>query len=208
MIIDYSIQQYSFGKMELQLAIPNPAAIQHEYHLQKQQDASLPFPYWAKVWPSAIALCQFLTTQNQLIKDKKVIELAAGLGLPSILACKYAYSVYSSDYSVDCILFIKKSIELNAINNMSWGVLDWSILPYDLTADVVLMSDVNYDATQFEILYNVFLSFLNKGILIIMTTPQRLMAKPFIEKLLPYVLRQEEMIINHTLISVLVLQQS
>ncbi len=208
MMKDYVIEQYTFGKKELQLAAPSQTIIQNEYILKKQQDANTLFPFWAKVWPSAIALCNFLATETELIKNKKVIELAAGLGLPSIFASEYAQSVYCSDYSPDCMPFIKKSMELNGIANLSWGMVDWNHMPEDITVDVILMSDVNYDSTQFEVLYKEFLSFLQKNITIIMSTPQRLIGKPFIEKILPFCTIKKEMLINQMPISVFVLKQA
>ena len=41
-------------------------------------------PYWAELWPSAIALSRFLFKNSSLIKDKNIIELGCGLGLTSL----------------------------------------------------------------------------------------------------------------------------
>jgi predicted nicotinamide N-methyase len=89
-------------------------------------------------------------------------------------------------------------------------VLNWNHLPNDLTADVLLFSDINYDRDQFDQLYQVIQRFLLQGAMILLTTPQRLMAKPFIEKLLPFCKQQYEIDVfhqqQHTPVSLLVLQ--
>lgn len=48
------------------------------------------FPYWSKCWPSAIALSNFIAKNQALIQDKQVLELATGLGLPSLVAARFA----------------------------------------------------------------------------------------------------------------------
>lgn len=70
--------------------------------------------------------------------------------------------------------------------------MDWNHLPDDLSVDVLLLSDINYEPEGFETLFKVIISFLEKGIIIILSTPQRLMAKPFIDRLLPYSKMHEE----------------
>jgi predicted nicotinamide N-methyase len=75
----------------------------------------------------------------------------------------------------------------------------------------LLFSDINYDQGQFDQLYQVIQRFLLQGATILLTTPQRLMAKPFIEKLLPFCRQQYEMAVfhhhHHTPVSLLMLQE-
>ncbi|MBC7652268.1 MAG: methyltransferase, partial [Deinococcales bacterium] len=52
--------------------------------------------------------------------------------------------------------------------------------------DVLLLSDINYMPAAFALLFNMITHFLAKQTTIILSTPQRLLAKPFIEKLLPF----------------------
>ncbi len=70
--------------------------------------------------------------------------------------------------------------------NVTGKVLNWNQLPHDITADVLILSDINYGPNQFDRLNKVLQWFLQKGTTILISTPQRLMAKPFIEKLLPW----------------------
>jgi len=64
-------------------------------------------PYFADVWPSAIALAQYLTEHPGLVQDKIVIELGCGLGLPAIVAAKLgAARVTATDFHPACLPYL------------------------------------------------------------------------------------------------------
>src|SRR6185312_16418389 len=87
------IQSYTFGDRPIQLTVPDFAGIQERYtSLNKENNATV-FPFWSKVWPAAEGLCKYLARHPNYIKDKSVLELAAGLGLPSVFASLYARQV-------------------------------------------------------------------------------------------------------------------
>ncbi|RYY65449.1 MAG: hypothetical protein EOO13_17190, partial [Chitinophagaceae bacterium] len=96
--LSHRIQQYSFGGETLQLSVPVDKEVQENYELEKQAGKHPFFPYWAKLWPASIGLCHYLEANKYLLQNKTVLELAAGLGLPSLLAARYAASVICSDY--------------------------------------------------------------------------------------------------------------
>jgi predicted nicotinamide N-methyase len=145
------------------------------------------------------------------VQHQNVLELAAGLGLPTFVAARYAQSVCCSDYLEEAVATMARTAQHLQLSNVTSQVLDWNHLPDDLTADVLLLCDVNYDPDQFARLYHVLQRFLRQGTLILLSTPQRLMAKPFIEKLLPFCRQQYEMSIyhlqEHTPISLLLLKE-
>jgi methyltransferase-like protein 23 len=82
------------------------------------------------------------------------------------------------------------------LHNVSCSLLDWNSIPDTVHADVLLLSDVNYDPWVFDKVYSVITRFLQEGSLILLSTPQRLMAKPFVERMLPFCISQEELFIN------------
>jgi len=205
------IQSFSFGTMHVQLRVPVLNHIRHSL-VAREEAAEEPFPYWAKLWPSAMALCNFIAANPHYISGKKVLELAAGLGLPGILAAQLAAEVTISDYAPGALVLIQSSMELNRLSNVHCRLLNWYSLPSDLASDVLLLSDINYEPSAFEVLYGVLIGFLSAGTTILLATPQRLMAKPFIERLLPYCVSQDELSVSlhdeQTFISVLVLSES
>lgn len=171
---------------EIALYVPEIYAIKRRYAEQKEAGATEPFPYWAQVWPSAIAMASYIMKNNEVVKYKTVLELGAGLGLPSIIAARYARNVTCTDISGDAVEIAKATADHNRISNIEYRVIDWRTSCEGLNGDVLLLSDVNYEPPVFEPLYEVILQFLKGGATILLTTPHRLMAKPFIEKLLPF----------------------
>lgn len=187
MQLQTQVQTFQFGEYQFEALIPDAAALQQWYQQQLKADEYAPAPYWAQVWAAAYALCNFLAERNELIQNKTVVELAAGLGLPSLLAAKTASSVLCSDVSADAVQLMQQSIAQNKLGKCTARVIDWNELPEDITADVILLSDINYEPQVFATLYKVLVSFLEEGTTIILSTPQRLMAKPFIEQLQPFI---------------------
>lgn len=186
MITDFlHCQTYQWGPHQLELCIPDAGYVRRLYRDQKHNNPKTPFPYWTQVWPAALAMAEFLVRHPQLVQQKKVLELAAGLGLPSMLAATWADQVFCSDYLPEAVAVMQRSVVQNELANVTPLVLDWNHLPSDLTADVLLVSDINYEPKQFTVLYEVLHDFLNKGATILLSTPQRLMAKPFVEQILP-----------------------
>lgn len=194
----YQQQQHTFSydEVTVKLWVPEPAGLKQHYEAGLNTGTVTAFPFWARLWPSAIALSRFIAAHRRLTEGKEVLELAAGLGLPGLVAAAYAKQVVISDYIPEAVEMVQASIVLNKITNAHSRLLDWHALPADLTPDVLLLSDINYDPAAFEVLNSVLLGFLRKGTQIVLTTPQRLMAKPFIEQLLPYCIQQEEITVT------------
>lgn len=187
------LQSFTIDKHTITLYVPQPEHVKELYREQVKKNASTAFPYWTKIWPAAIALTQFLLQNTFYIQNKKLLELAAGLGLPSIAAARFAQTVCCSDYLEEAVAVMQQSINHRQLNNVTCTVINWEQLPQDLEADVLLLSDINYDPAAFNILYKVLAHFISKGTVVLLSTPQRLASKPFIERLLPWCTRQEEM---------------
>lgn len=176
----HQLQTFTINGMTLDIYVPNAAAIQQEYINNK--DAA----YWAQVWPASIGLCNFLQEHTGCIAGKNVLELAAGLGLPGLYIAGMAKQVCITDrdeHAVDCI---QQSVQHLQLLNVQTSVLDWKNAASMELPDVVLMSDVNYEPAVFDELHKVLEYFLHNRVAIIISTPQRLVAKNFINSLLPY----------------------
>lgn len=181
-----SLETFTLKDFSFSLFMPNQQAVQQQYLQQKIVDANTPFPYWAKVWPSAIGLGYFINHHHQYVENKTVLELAAGLGLPSLIAAKWAATICCSDYLQAPLNLVKTSADFYKIQNINYQIINWFALPDNIDADVVLLSDINYEPAVFEVLFTLITNFLAKQTTIILSTPQRLLAKPFIERLLPF----------------------
>jgi predicted nicotinamide N-methyase len=189
MPFQHSIYSIKIETFQLQLIVPDPFVLKQVYGDSNQ---NIPFPYWAKIWPAAKALSKFIVHNKQLILEKQVMEIAAGLGLPSIVASSFAKKIYATDAIPDAIEFMKLSIQLNRLSNIKTGLYNWHEPTNNFEAEVLLMSDVNYNPADFPQLLSFIQTNLKKGATILLSTPQRLMAKPFIQTLEPYIIYRED----------------
>ena len=194
--IPFHLETHQFGASTIQLQIPDDGYIQQKYKTEKLNDKATPFPYWARIWPSSIALCEFIAGNPVYIQNKNVLELAAGLGLPSLLSAPFAANVIASDYLPEAVGFIRQSAAVNNFQNIECRLIDWNAIDESITADVLLLSDINYAPAAFEQLFKVVYSFIMKGSTILLSTPQRLSAKSFLEKLLHWRINEKEMVIQ------------
>ena len=183
---------YTFGSHSVQVLVPERREVAAWYEAAKTNAGSPPDPYWTQVWAAAIGLCEFLSKNLHVVQQKKILELAAGLGLPSLWASHHAHSVIGSDYLPEAVTIMEQSRVVNHIENLTCCLLDWNTLPENLETDVLLLSDINYESAQFEQLLLVINRFVKANTTVILSTPQRLVAKPFIERLLPIANRHEQ----------------
>lgn len=199
------LQEFKLGNQTLKVWVPNFQALQTSHQSNAYGDA----PFWGRAWPSALAMIQFLVANPVYIKDKKLVEMAAGLGLPAFYASQFASETMVSDYSLEAVQLMQQNIELNGLANIQAKPINWHQLPPDLQADTLLLCDVNYDPSQFEALLKMIHQFLAKGTTILLTTPQRLVGRSFINSLLEHVIINEVLEIQQDeklhLINVLVL---
>jgi predicted nicotinamide N-methyase len=170
--------------------IPAYEAIKATYADLLELDPATPFPYWAKVWPSAIALLNVLQKHPNWINDKNVLELGAGIGLPSLMMAGITRSIQISDYNLDAVALLQKNIEHLELENTEALQLDWNALPEAIHPEVLILSDINYDPTQFETLKNIIEKFIHQGCTVILSTPQRIMASPFVNLISAFIIAE------------------
>lgn len=169
------------------LFVPDEACIQSTYQSLLANDPDTPFPFWARIWPSAFALSDFLKTEPGWITGKRVLEIGAGIGLPSFTMAAYASEMVISDHSAEAVALMEKNIQCLGLTHLTAKCLDWNHFPEDCKADVVLLSDINYDPEQFGSLLQTINHFLEQGSTLILSTPNRITLKPFATALEPFI---------------------
>jgi predicted nicotinamide N-methyase len=206
-----AIQSVTIGEVIYRLYVPDMVSVKSHYESRRVEDPAASFPYWARLWPSAIALSEFIAQHPAFITGKKVLEIAAGLGLPSLVAAHIAAVVHCTDIDADAMELAAASAATSRLNNMHCEVLNWSDTPANLHADTVLLSDVNYEPETFETLHQTIQHYLGEGATILLATPQRLMAVAFVNSLQQFVQQHTVMEVQEegaiTQISVFVLRQ-
>ncbi|MFM2016164.1 MAG: hypothetical protein RIQ51_1654 [Bacteroidota bacterium] len=120
-------------------------------------------------------------------------------------------SIQISDYEKEAVALLQKNIEYLKLQNAEALQIDWNNVPENLHPEVILLSDVNYDPTQFDPLINLIVKFIHQGSTVILSTPQRIMASPFVQKLEAYIINRHDTLVDengiHKEISTLVLSK-
>ena len=172
---------------EKAIYIPDYEQVKQVYASLIKIEPNTPFPFWAKLWPSSIALVNVLENNPDWIRDKHVLELGAGIGLPSLMLAGVAKSIQVSDYADEAVELLQKNIAHLNLMNVQALQLDWNHLPISIQPDVLILSDVNYDPSQFETLIQIITSKILDGCTVLLSTPQRIMASPFVQALETYI---------------------
>ena len=102
-------------------------------------------PYWADLWPSAVALADVVARRPPA--GKRVLELGCGIALPGIAAARGGGDVLLADWSPDAIAFARDNAQRNGVT-VRTAVQSWDQpepLVVDGGWDLVLASDVLYE---------------------------------------------------------------
>jgi len=144
-------------------------------------------PYWAELWPSAIALSRYLVSNGTILEQKTVLELGCGLGLTSlVMAYQKPARFVASDYEQDALNFAAENFKLNKFPQPEFQLIDWRKPNLNQTFDYIVASDVLYEKRFFRPLVDLFNNFLGTKGQIILAEPGRPIANAFFQRLIDY----------------------
>src|SRR4051812_20181741 len=108
-------------------------------------------PYWAELWPSAVALGRVLARRP--LTGRRVLELGCGLGLPAIVAALGGGRVLATDWSPDAAAMTAENAARNGAA-LATAVFRWDDPPESLGPPwpLVLASDVLYEPRNVDAL--------------------------------------------------------
>lgn len=117
-LLDLAAEDVEAGGIAMRVIAPRDwEQLRHE-----EGGAGRTVPYWARVWPSALALADVLATRD--LSGTRVLELGCGLGIPSIVAARRGATVLATDQSADAVVFAAHNIALNDAE-AEVGMVDW-----------------------------------------------------------------------------------
>ena len=152
-----------------------------EQSITNQQCDVYASPYWAELWPSAIALAEFVYAQKKL-PNTSVLEIGCGMGLPGIVAGLCGANVTFNDREDDALRLAELNFLVNTAHQPSLLSFDWSAPP-NLSFPLILAADVVYETAQYQPLLKIFNHMLAPGGEIWLAEPNRPIATPFFELL-------------------------
>lgn len=137
-------------------------------------------PYFGILWPSAIGLSHFLAANPELVKNKTVLELGSGLGLPSLVASHLGGNVMATDFHPDVEEYFLRNCRHSSVP-CEYQRLNWrEDLPQVKKFDVVIGSDVLYESRHPREVALGLLKFVNPNGTIILSDPGRNYLQQFV----------------------------
>ncbi len=110
-------------------------------------------PYWADLWPSATALARYLLDHPEVSDDVSIIELGAGVALPSLALRSLGRDPLVTDWTEEALVYAQSNITLNGFDAARTALLDWHHPPEDLGLfDLAIGADLVYEARNAEVL--------------------------------------------------------
>jgi methyltransferase-like protein 23 len=173
----------------LTLLIPDPDVVRNMYEAEMLKDPKIPFPYWTRIWPAAQALAAFLLEEPVWIKDKAVLEMGAGIGVPSFAVAHMTGKSIVSDNNPDAVELVRQNIKQLELSDIRAEQIDWNRAAILENVETLLLSDINYDPNQFKSLISIIEGYKAQGTDIIITSPIRMSTAPFYEALTPFIPR-------------------
>jgi predicted nicotinamide N-methyase len=109
-------------------------------------------PYWAELWPSGVALARVVGEFD--LAGKRVLELGAGLGLPSLAAVLRGADVLATDWAEEAVALLRENAARNGIalraERVRWD--DPGLLLDEGPWDLVLGADLLYEERNATVL--------------------------------------------------------
>ena len=138
-------------------------------------------PYWAELWPSAIALARVL--EQVTLAGKRAIELGCGVGLPTVVALSRGAEVLATDHYEAALDFATYNARLNVGLEPETALLDWHAPGAERlgTFDLVFAADVLYERRNAPALADLIPGLLAPGGEAVFADPRRKDAPPFLE---------------------------
>ncbi len=141
-------------------------------------------PYWAEIWPAARALAQYLVQHPETVQRQECLEIGCGVGLVGIVARQLGAHVMVSDYQEDALRISELNWLVNVQEVPEAVLMDWRIPELPRQFPVILASDVAYEERFFLPLVAAFRRLLQPGGHVLLSEPNRQIARKFFELLI------------------------
>ncbi len=169
---------------------PNEASRDRLFE-QGRADPEKQMPYWAKVWPSGVALADVVVERKEEVSDKHVLELGAGLGVTACAVLEYGGHIVTADYSALPLAHCRLNTLVNTDRAPRATCFNWrhdgevaavSDQPeFRNGFPLIIAGDVLYEGRDAEPLLNVIEQMLNDDGSLWLAEPVRKTAQRFLD---------------------------
>jgi ETFB lysine methyltransferase len=177
-------EQFCFGTHQLQLLKIADLDTLVDTISDDQFNVDERLPYWAEIWPSAIALSRFIFKNPNLFQKRRILELGCGLGLTSMaIMLQQPEYFLCSDYEAEALQLARENFILNKIDFPHFQLLDWREPQIQDSFDLIIASDILYEKRFFQPIFKLFKNYIAPHGMIIIAEPNRSIARDFFTSL-------------------------
>ena len=177
---DFALREYRLA-LDDQLSFLHTGAVvtmAQEQEYAREQDR---LPYGAMLWPASIALAHELVARADQLRDKRVLELGAGTGMPGIVAASLGATVLQVDRSEVALHLCTLNAQRNGTTRVEARAAEWETFHSDEPFDFILGADVLYVTTMHDRLRALCETYLAPGGTALFSDPFRAQSLPMLE---------------------------
>ena len=141
------------------------------------------FPFGLLLWESALVLADALAAHRDRLAGAHVLELGAGVGLSGLAARALGAKVVQSDYAAEPLALCRRNARTNAIDGIAWRLADWTSWRDTTRYDLIVGSDILYEAESHEALLAILSANLKPGGTLLVSDPGRQFTPWFVNRL-------------------------
>lgn len=133
-------------------------------------------PYWCVAWPAGLGLARYLS--RRYMAGTSVLELGSGIGVSGLGAALAGADVVLTDNIPAALRLAAMNARRNKLS-VRCVAADWRAWPLQACFDLVIGSDVTYEAAAFPAFLDVLTRTLAPGGTVLLTDPGRLTSTAF-----------------------------
>jgi predicted nicotinamide N-methyase len=158
-------------------------AVGDQDQLLNAADGLSAFPFGLMLWESAAVLADHLAKWPGGLAGLRALEIGSGVGLAGLAARALGADLVQTDHSAEALTLCRHNAALNNIEGIDWRLADWTGWRNQAHYDLVIGSDVLYDANLFTAVRAVLETTVSPGGTAVLTDPGRSTLPEFIASL-------------------------
>ena len=140
------------------------------------------YPLFGVIWPAARSLAQFISQIN--LKNRRILEIGCGLGLPSFVASKMGAEVTAMDIHPDVETMMGRNMTRNNIDSIRYQRASFLDEHTNLGIfDLVIASDIIYSGRELPKVCRFIKRHMSPKGCFILGDPQRYSLPTFLQAL-------------------------
>lgn len=148
-------------------------AVADQSALTAQADMFEHFPFGLLLWDSAPVLAGLLAERPELVADKTVLEIGAGVGVAGLVAGYLGGRVRQTDHGREALALCRANAARNGVTGLEWALADWTDWHDDARYDAIIGSDILYEAEMYEPISAIMARNLTPSGRVLLTDPGR-----------------------------------